>query len=159
MERIAKNKALIILVGILLLTNIISLALWLKDDNHRQPPRSNKGGQSRFSTFLKNDVKFSEEQMKEYEALRKEYWQKAKPMLTELNQQKLSMFNKVTDDSVSISLIDSMARNIGSKQAEVDKAFFNHFREIRSRCNDSQRPAFDSGFPTMVNKMLSRGKK
>lgn len=159
MERIAKNKALIILVGILLVTNIISLALWLKDDDRQHQQKTNKSGQSRFSTFLKNDVKFNENQLKEYEAMRKDYWQKAKPMLNELNQQKMAMFNKVTEDSVSPRQLDSMAGRIGNKQAEIDKAFFNHFREIRSKCNESQRPAFDSGFPAMVNKMLSRGKK
>lgn len=149
------------LAGFLFLTNIILLTLWLRDDDRprRQPDRDSKSGHSRFSAFLKNEVKFSDEQIQEYDTMRQAYWRMAKPMLTELNENKMAMFNKVTDDSVTMNQVDSMATALGRKQAELDKAFFNHFREIRSKCNASQRPAFDSSFPSMVNKMFSRGKK
>lgn len=157
MERLAKNKLLILLVGILLLANIIMLSFWLfkpKSDNHNNS--GNKNSKGMVSGFLKKDLNFSEEQLKRFDTLRTAHFEKIKPFYKELNKSKEVLFSQTySSDSSSI---DSLANEIGKRQAEIDKNFLNHFRQIRELCTEEQKPAFDSLFPGMIKKMINRKK-
>lgn len=158
MERLAKNKLLILLVGILLLANIIMLSFWLfkpKSDNHNNS--GNKNSKGMVSGFLKKDLNFSEEQLKRFDTLRTAHFEKIKPFYKELNKSKEVLFSRVYASSDS-SVIDSLANEIGKRQAEIDKKFLNHFQQIRELCTEEQKPAFDSLFPGMIKKMINRKK-
>lgn len=156
MERLAKNKLLILLVGILLLANIIMLSFWLfkpKSQNHNNS--GNKNSKGMVSGFLKKELNFNDDQLKRFDTLRSAHFERIKPFYRELNNSKEVLFSRayVTSDS---SAIDSLANEIGKRQAEIDKNFLNHFRQIRELCTEDQKPAFDSLFPGLVKKMIHR---
>ncbi len=156
MERLAKNKLLILLVGILLLANIIMLSFWLfkpKSQNHNSS--GNKNSKGMVSGFLKKELNFNDDQLKRFDTLRSAHFERIKPFYRELNNSKEVLFSRayVTSDS---SAIDSLANEIGKRQAEIDKNFLNHFRQIRELCTEEQKPAFDSLFPGLVKKMIHR---
>lgn len=157
MERLAKNKLLILLVGILLLANIIMLSFWLfkpKSQNHNNS--GNKNSKGMVSGFLKKDLNFSDDQLKRFDTLRSAHFERIKPYYRELNNSKEVLFSQTySSDS---SAIDSLANEIGKRQAEIDKNFLNHFRQIRELCTEEQKPAFDSLFPGLVKKMIHRKK-
>ncbi len=157
MERLAKNKLLILLVGILLLANIIMLSFWLfkpKSQNHNNS--GNKNSKGMVSGFLKKDLNFTDDQLKRFDTLRSAHFERIKPFYKELNNSKEVLFS-LTYSSDS-SAIDSLANEIGKRQAEIDKNFLNHFRQIRELCTEEQKPAFDSLFPGLVKKMIHRKK-
>jgi periplasmic protein CpxP/Spy len=155
MERLAKNKLLILLVGILLLANIIMLSFWLfkpKSQNHNNS--GNKNSKGMVSGFLKKDLNFTDDQLKRFDTLRSAHFERIKPFYRELNNSKEVLFSQTySSDS---SAIDSLASEIGKRQAEIDKNFLNHFRQIRELCTEEQKPAFDSLFPGLVKKMIHR---
>lgn len=155
MERLAKNKLLILLVGILLLANIIMLSFWLfkpKSQNHNNS--GNKNSKGMVSGFLKKDLNFTDDQLKRFDTLRSAHFERIKPYYRELNNSKEVLFSQTySSDSSSI---DSLANEIGKRQAEIDKIFLNHFRQIRELCTEEQKPAFDSLFPGLVKKMINR---
>lgn len=157
MERLAKNKLLILLVGILLLANIIMLSFWLfkpKSQNHNNS--GNKNSKGMVSGFLKKDLNFTDDQLKRFDTLRSAHFERIKPFYKELNNSKEVLFSQTySSDS---SAIDSLANEIGKRQADIDKNFLNHFRQIRELCTEEQKPAFDSLFPGLVKKMIHRKK-
>ena len=157
MERLAKNKLLILLVGILLLANIIMLSFWLfkpKSDTHNN--NANKNSKGMVSGFLKKDLNFTDDQLKRFDTLRSAHFESIKPLYRELNNSKEVLLSQAySSDS---SAIDSLANEIGKHQAKIDKKFLNHFRQIRELCTEEQKPAFDSLFPGLVKKMLNRKK-
>ena len=156
MERLAKNKLLILLVGILLLANIIMLSFWLfkpKTQSHNNS--GNKNSKGMVSGFLKKDLNFTDDQLKRFDTLRSAHFERIKPFYKELNNSKEVLFSRIYASSDS-SAIDSLANEIGERQAEIDKNFLNHFRQIRELCTEEQKPAFDSLFPGLVKKMIHR---
>lgn len=158
MERLAKNKLLILLVGILLLANIIMLSFWLfkpKAQSHNNS--GNKSSKGMVSGFLKKDLNFSDEQLKRFDTLRTAHFERIKPFYRELNNSKEVLFGRVYASADS-SVIDSLAAEIGKRQADIDKNFLNHFRQIRELCTEEQKPAFDSLFPGVIKKMINRKK-
>jgi hypothetical protein len=155
MERLAKNKILILLVGILLLANIIMLSFWLfKPKSHNSSNSGNKNPKGMVSGFLKKDLNFTDDQLKRFDTLRSAHFEAIKPFYRELNNSKEVLFSQAySSDS---SAIDSLASEVGKHQAEIDKKFLNHFRQIRALCTEEQKPAFDSLFPGLVKKMINR---
>ncbi len=150
MEKLAKNKALIILSAILLVANLVILSLWLFGRDHK-PSKPQQG--NALTNFLKNDVKFDENQFRQFETAKHLHWDSMKPMFSQLSNSKQRFFKLAIADTASKAEVDSLANIIGQNQASIDKAFLGHFRQIRRLCRKDQKPVFDSLFPQVVRKM------
>lgn len=150
MERLAKNKALIILSAILLVANLVILSLWLFG---REEKRSSHPPRGVMSAFLKNDVHFDEGQLEVYHSAKRDHWSKMKPLFNELSEAKQELFKLTLIDSASSSQVDSLANIVGQKQANLDKAMLGHFKQVRKICRSEQVQVFDSLFPGIVSKM------
>ena len=149
MERLAKNKALVILSAILLVANLVILSLWLFGKEQKQG--RHPGGM--MSGFLKNDVRFDEGQLETYYAAKKDHWSKMKPLFNELSGAKQELFKLTSVDNASPSQVDSLANIVGQKQANLDKAMLGHFKQVRKICKSEQVQVFDSLFPGIVSRM------
>ena len=159
MNAIKKNKVLLTIIAILLLANIGILVFFLGQNPARASSEASESIHRSFSDFLRQDVGFSEEQVKEFQSLKKEHKSIVKPLFEDLRVTKEEFYNRIHDTTLTGTRIDSAARPIGDKQMLIDAQTFRHFRNLRRLCTAEQKHKFDSLFPEMVKRMTSPQKK
>ena len=157
MSRILNNnKALIVIIVILLLTNIALTTFFL---GMKPPPRKDMRDEPdrppKTSALLKNDLGFTEDQMNQYDSLRKEHWKAIKPLFKEINATKDSFYLNLRDTVINETELDNMADSIGMKQKKIDRLISNYFRSIRDICTPRQMPIYDSLIQKTVKRMIS----
>lgn len=145
----SSNKILTITVVLLLLTNI-ALVVMLVTGGGKKSGRPN-GREEAFNMMVK-ELGMSDEQQKEYKALKEEHFKESKPLFDSLRAARDAFFALVKDSAVSDSLVEVYSRRVGEKQYEVDKAAFTHFKKVRKIFTAEQKPRFDQ----FVQKMIQR---
>lgn len=156
MNRIARNKSLLIIVALLLLTNIAMLVYFLnKPAAVKESPRKNR---SEMGQFLKTQVGFNDEQMAQFEKRKQLQRDSAGRYFKDLNDTKMAFYSKLGSEADS-SALDSLSMAIGHKQANIDRMFFRHFKDVRTLCTPQQQKIYDSLFPGVIRNMIDRGRK
>lgn len=157
MSRIARNKSLLIIVALLLITNMAMLIYFLnKPGAEKESPRKSR---SEMGIFLKNQVGFSDDQMKEFEKRKQLQRDSAGKYFKDLNDTKMAFYSQLNQADADSSRLDTLSMAIGRKQAHIDRMYFRHFRDIRSLCTPQQQKIYDSLFPGVIRNMIDRGKR
>ena len=151
-----KNKILLIIIGVLLLTNVVLITFLLK-------PSSKKGARGDrtaiIATFLQKEIGFDKQQLKQYDSLSELNQPKVKAMFDALKNEKEVHFKQLATENFSDTAIIKTANTIAIKQKEIEIILYQHYKEIRSLCNPQQQPAFDSLFYKVLNKKYMPKKK
>lgn len=128
------NKVLISVIIVLIVLNMISLSfIWNGRSHHEgdHPPKVEK--------FLGKRLNLSEEQVSFFKKSRKEHFEKTSNLMSEI----ASLRSKLVQQ-IEIEASDSLLNSIASKYKELEKLNHEHFRRLRSICNDQQKVKFDS---------------
>jgi len=149
---IAKNKVLLIIVGVLLLTNLGMLLFFV----NMKPPANRFGrdgkGRQGMMEILEKKAGFSKQQLSAYQQLRDQHWVKMKPLLADMRNAKDSFYRLLYVPDVPDSVLKNAAMIIGQKQQAIDLQTFHHFQQVRNLCDPAQRPGFD----TLVHQVIYR---
>ncbi|MGB8190515.1 MAG: hypothetical protein WCF67_01290 [Chitinophagaceae bacterium] len=151
----SRNKVLLFLVGILLLTNIVLVIFFVgkKDKpDHNNGPRPSRAAVMK--GYLKDSVGFDEQQLARYEDVRDRHDENMKSLFEQMRNAKLEFYKLINNPGATDSASSAAAAAIGQKQQAVDLAFFNHFREVRMLCRPDQQPKYDSLVQRIVRKMV-----
>ena len=153
-----KNKILLIIIGVLLITNVVLVTFLLINK-----PFLKKGMRGDRSTmiaaFLQNEIGFDQHQLKLYDSLNVPNRTKVKAMFDILKSEKENEFKQLTIDNFSDTAIFKTANNISAKQKEIEIVLYKHYKEIRNICSPNQLPKFDSLFYKVLNKKYVSQKK
>ncbi len=155
MNNSVRNKVLIFIIAILLLTNMAILVyfLWLK-----QPEvvdRENEHRREGLSQTLKKEVGFNDQQVAAYRQLKDQQWKTMKSKFDDLRRAKDSLFYLLSVPDVSDSTVDKAADLIADRQKQLDMQAFNHFKELRKVCTPEQLPKYDTLIQRMFHRMTS----
>lgn len=151
MESLTKNRSLISIIIILLISNIAILIFFLfLSGDKRAHTRDNRNG---ISTFLQKDMGFNKQQMDEYQKLREEHIKKAEPLFEDIRSSKNNFYNFLYTDSTPDSVVNKAAAVIGEKQITLDMQMFQHLKKVRTLCTPDELPKFDSLFKKIVERM------
>lgn len=153
MSNTSRNKNLIFLVAVLLLTNIAVLAyfLWFKKPETKRPHTDRTG---MFIEMLQKEVGFTDAQIEEYKKLKDQRKESGRPLFDEMRKAKESLFSLMTDTLASDSTIQAAADLIAAQQKALDVQTLNHFKKIRALCsNPEQQVKYDSAVLQMFRKM------
>jgi len=148
-----KIRSLIFIIAFLLLTNIAMLAFFIFSKpctNIPKPKDENLVG-----TFLRNEMKFDEQQMDAYQMTRKKDFEKARPAFQALSESKNNFYENIYNDDVPDSLVKKSASVIGKRQIFVDMQMLQHFKNVRNLCTPQQLPKFDSLFKNVIAKITA----
>ena len=159
MSQPSRNKNLIFIIAVLLLTNIAVLVyfLWLKKP---EEPKRNSGHGSGLTEMLQQEVGFDENQIAQYKQLKEAQWKTIRPLFDEMRKAKDSLFRLMSDSTVSDSIINNAADVIGKKQRALDLQTFNHFKKVRTLCiTPEQQVKYDSAVLRMFRKMGKPARK
>ena len=146
-----KNKILLIIIGVLLLTNLVLITFLIINK-----PFSKKGMRGDRSiiigAFLQNEIGFDQQQLKQYDSLSVPNRTKVKALFDTLKSDKGNEFKQLTLDNFSDTAILKTAKNISTKQKEIEIVLYKHYKEIRNICSPQQLAKFDSLFYKVLNK-------
>jgi hypothetical protein len=156
MKSVLTNKVLIFIIVILLLANIFILAFFL---GKKDPEKRSHNQRPPVAVLLEKDLGFSASQMDAYEKMRQQHRQVTRPLFEDIRLTKVKFYKLLSDADAPETVVDSLATLIGEKQKALDLRAFRNFKEIRSLCNDSQRPVYDSLIPGVIGKMWFTPKK
>lgn len=152
MSTTSRNKNLIFIIAVLLLTNIAVLGyfLWFKKPVQKQ--HTERRGM--MIEALQKEVGFTENQMEEYKKLKDLQKETVRPMFDEMRKAKEGLFRLIADSTVSDSAIQAAGNAIAQQQKALDLETLNHFKKVRLLCStDEQRTKYDSAVLQMFRKM------
>lgn len=155
MNNTKKTKALVTIIIFLLITNIAMLIFFIVLSKPAERKSRNRDQNGMYNS-LQNEVGFSKDQLGQYQALRKEQMDKAKPLFNELRDAKKDFYGLIYADNISDSLINADADSIAQKQKTLDMQMFRYFKSIRNICTPGQLQKFDSTIKKVVVRMVGR---
>jgi len=158
-EKTPKSKLLLIIIGILLLSNIVLLSFLML--NKPAQKRGMRGGDryAVISSFLKTDIGFSKEQLQQYDTLHAHHRTIIKAMFDSVRSNKEIYLKDLSSSHFSDSAITATATLSVNNQKDIEVLIFRHFRDIMSICTPEQQPKFDSLFYKVLNRKNEEQKK
>ena len=151
-----KNKLFIFIIALLLISNIGLVVFFMGMNKHDS--RDNRG-RGEITRVLKEEIGFSETQIKEYEEIRMAHREKMRPLFDSIRITKESLYNQLYLPEINDSIFNIASSAVGEKQQMIDRHLFNHFRTLRELCTAEQQPKFDTMIKHMVQRMIVPGRR
>jgi hypothetical protein len=150
-----RNKMLVSLVVILLITNFVVLYFLLESNNELNKSRDEKQ-----VDYMKKELGLSQEQTEKYKALRSYRDSLLQPLNDSLRIYKLKMIGFLQQPAASVpdSLVRQTAVEISNRQQDIEVEFYQHFRRVQAICQPAQLPLFDSVLLKMVYRTTGKNK-
>jgi hypothetical protein len=147
-----KSKLYILIIGILLITNIAMLFIFLNKKDDGKKGNRNNDRAAVMKEFLQKDIGFSEQQLSEYDTLNKMHKENIKADFETIKSNKEQQFKELGARGFNDSVIAEMANKSAENQKLMTVKMLSHFAAIRKICTAGQQPKFDSLFYTIWNK-------
>ncbi len=149
-----RNRNLLIIIGVLLLTNIAVLFYFLGPKKAaKTEPSVDERHRGGVAEMLQQEVGFNEEQTAQYKQLKIKQKETIRPMFDDMRKAKDSLFRLLSYPGTSDSLLSKLSEAIAQKQKAIDLQTFNHFKRVRTLCTPEQQPRYDSMVIRMFSKM------
>jgi Spy/CpxP family protein refolding chaperone len=155
MNRPPRQKWLLILVAILLLTNIATLSIyWFKKPDHDPGPGRDAGNrEKRMGQFMVDQLKFDATQEAAYWQLRDSMMTIQKPVMDSIRNAKKRFFDLLNQSETTDSTLITRSNEIADLQKKLDLVTFRHFQKVRAICRPDQLQKFDTVIKEIVNRM------
>ncbi|ANH82916.1 hypothetical protein A8C56_19725 [Niabella ginsenosidivorans] len=150
MNSSTRNRTLIFIILLLLVTNIALLA-YTCAFSKRHPGEKMKDG---FTNALKNEVGFSDNQIQQFTALKEKHWAEARADMDRIRNIRQELFDLTKTANVPDSLVMQYADSIAALQKSVEINTFHHFKAARQICTPEQQPKYDS----LMKKIIKQGR-
>ena len=147
-----RNRNLLIIIGVLLLTNVAVLIYFLGQKRHSGMEQRERE-RSTVTEMLQDEVGFNEEQTAKYKELKDKQREKIRPMYDNMRKAKDSLFRLLSYPNTPDSVLHRAAEVIAQRQKELDMETFNHFKRVRTLCTPDQLPQYDSLVLRLLRKM------
>lgn len=150
-----RQRWLLVLVAILLLTNIATLSIyWFKKPMHDGGPNEQGGRrEKRMGQFMVDQMKFDKQQEDTYWKLRDSMIVIQRPVMDSIRNAKKKFFDLLNQSNVSDSSLFIYSNEIADLQKKLDLATFRHFQQVRLLCRPDQLQKFDTVIKEIVTRM------
>lgn len=154
MTRPSRQKWLLVLVGILLVTNIITLTVFFwtsrsQEEAATPPPKPRMG------KFIVDEMQFDSTQEAAYWEMRDSLMEAQKPVWDSIRAAKKRFFDLVNYTDVNDALLQARINEVLAHQKKLDIITFHHFQQVRTLCRPDQMQKFDTVIKEIVNRMTS----
>ncbi|MBC3847154.1 hypothetical protein H8K90_12230 [Winogradskyella echinorum] len=134
-----KNTFLYILLVFLIVVNGFFLINYIGKNNDSRPEES-----QREKDFIVRELGFNDTQLERFYVKSAGHHPTMMRLSNDIKELKDKLFNKLSDDEINESTIDSITALICDKETEKEKEIFYHFKMIRDIANDKQKEKFNS---------------
>ena len=150
MTRPSRQKWLLVLVGILLVTNIITLSVfWF----NKKPKENKAQDRPRMGKFIVDQMKFDSTQEAAYWTMRDSMIDKQRPVWDSIRAAKKRFFDLTNQPGASDSMLQSRANEVMAYQKKLDSITLRHFQQVRTLVHPAQLQKFDTVIREIVNRM------
>ncbi|MEQ8244525.1 hypothetical protein [Fulvivirga sp.] len=142
------NKVLIGVIIVLVILNVISLSfIWSGNDHHdsHRPPKVEK--------YLGKRLHLNEEQIAFFKKSRREHFERKGDLMADIAGLRTQLAQQIEKEAS-----DSLLNLIASNYKELEMLNHEHFRRLRSICDDEQKLTFDSLLFDLAKKGELRGR-
>ena len=155
MMRPPRQRWLLVLVAILLLTNIATLSIyWIKKPDHDGGPGRDPGNrEKKMGQFMIDQMKFDATQEASYWKLRDSMIAIQKPVMDSIRSSKKRFFDLLNQPDATDSMLIAHTNQIADLQKRLDLVTFRHFQNVRAICRPDQLQKFDTVIKEIVNRM------
>lgn len=153
MSNSSRNRNLLVIIGILVLTNLAVLGYFLW---YKKPPQARGGEGNRegwMTSLLKKEVGFDDSQIALYDSLKNQQKETIKPMFEQMRLAKENFFRLLSDPAANDSLVQEASDAIAQQQKKLDLQTFDHFKKVRAICKPEQLALYDSVVQRMFRRM------
>ncbi|SDC87383.1 Spy/CpxP family protein refolding chaperone [Niabella drilacis] len=150
MNNSARNRTLIFIIALLLITNLALLAYTFFFSKKPHPEREREG----FTAALKNEVGFTDSQIEQFKQLKQKQWAGAKADMEQIRKIKQQLFDLTRRPVVADSTVEALADSIATLQKQAEVKSFHHFKATRAICTPEQQPKYDS----LMTKIIRQGR-
>jgi Spy/CpxP family protein refolding chaperone len=148
-----RQRWLLVLVAILLITNIATLSIyWLKKPPHDVPPDP-RNREKRMGQFMVDQLQFDTTQAAAYWKLRDAMISTQKPVVDSIRTAKKRFFDLLNQNNVTDSELYNRSNEVADLQKKLDLATFRHFQNVRALCHPDQLQKFDTVIKEIVIRM------
>jgi hypothetical protein len=138
-------------VGILLVTNIVTLSIFYFKPSGRRPANNNQ--RPRMGKFIVDQMKFDSTQEAAYWIMRDSMVEKQRPVWDSIRAAKKRYFDLVNQPGVNDSTLRSRADEVMGYQKKLDSITLRHFQQVRTLVHPGQVQKFDTVIQEIVNRM------
>jgi len=154
MMRPMRQRWLLMLVAILLLTNIATLSIyWFKKVPNNGPGRDPRNREKRMGQFMVDQMKFDNRQEASYWKLRDSMISSQRPLMDSILTARKSFFDLLNQPDAPDSTLQLRSDKITALQKRLDIVTFYHFQQVRSLCRPDQLQKFDTVIKEIVTRM------
>lgn len=146
-----KNKILILIIGILLIANIVTLSFMLMNKCKR-PAGGKHDRRAMITAFLEKEVGFSKEQLVQYDSLSKHHRNEMSKTFEKLAEKRENALRYLAMADFNDSSLHQTSSIITNDQNDFEIKMLQHIKSIRSICTAAQKVKFDSGFYKIISK-------
>lgn len=148
-----KENFYALVIILLLLLNIGTLGyLWIgKPGGHHSPPPD------RPERALINELQLNEAQQKQFNIFRRRHRRSTDSVQRLIKQTQVALFGLVKQDSMDISLRDSLLHNIEQYESAKHLITIEHFHDIRSILEPEQKELFNEFMEEIGSRITGPG--
>lgn len=145
MNFFTKTRVLYALIAILFLLNVGTLAtIWIwKTTAGGPPPPPFMNEKKADRNVLIEQLNLSDEQIKKFEESKLSTREKVRNLNDEMRSLKDEYFGNISNNVQDSAMIKSLLEKISEKQKQLESETYNHFRRLRSICDDKQKEKYD----------------
>lgn len=114
--------------------------------------KTDKNKNRDFTSILQKEVGFDNQQIAQFNELKKSHWQQAKAKMDEIIKIKNTIFDLSKQAGTPDSVIEKLADSIGALQKDVEINAYRHVVATRNICTPGQQTAYDSLMKKIINK-------
>ena len=159
MSYLRNNKLLLVIIGVLLVSNIglLYLTVFKNKNTDNRPHPTREEMHARAIQKIKDEVGFDDQQAIQYDSLRSKQFRTMRPLSEDVTRSKEEFFSLIYNEGVTDSAINAYASRIGEKQMALDLSTFQYFQSIKALCKDEQKPKMDSFINQIVKRIINNG--
>ena len=159
MDWLSQNKFTKWFIIILVALNVATITMmWVFLARTSHPPPFNKIMQPKETvTLMQKELNLSNEQIKQFEKLRKENFDKSKKLMNQIDALKKSLSEELINENKDTAKVNSITNAIGLLQTEMEKLRFNHFEQLISLCTPEQKEKLKPILKNIIGGIPPRG--
>lgn len=148
-----KNLPLYILILVLAIMNGFFLFNYLGHNDEKPDRRKER------NNFMAKKIGFKGKQLDSFKNFEELHRERMRLISGDVRKLKDVFFDKLSDDEVSDSYIDSLTNLIAIKEIDMDKEVFSYFKNVRNLCDDAQKEKFDKIVKDALHRRDKKGKR
>ena len=136
-----QNKFTKTFIIILIILNVVTISMmWILMSHGRMPPPFfNKIEPRGAIELMRRDLNLSDNQVEKFEKLRMENFDKSKLLMNRADELKKRLSEELANDKIDTAKANSIANEIGSIYAQIEKKRFDHFAKLIALCTPEQQ--------------------